>query len=318
MIESTNEMILVTGGNGLVGSAIDRITKDNPFYKNMLFISSKMCDLTDTKQIHDLFLTKKPDCVIHLAARVGGLFRNMTEKVEMLEDNVIMNINVLRMCHKFNVNKCVVCLSTCIFPDDVTYPIDETMLHNGPPHLSNDSYAYAKRLADIQCRAYRNQYGCNFVSIIPTNIYGPNDNYNLNDGHVIPGLIHKCFNAKKEGKTFDIVGSGTPLRQFIYSDDLARLILWVTEYYNEDEPIILSPPGESEISIKDVATYISKEFDYEHMLNITGEGEDGQYKKTASNKKLMRKIGHFDFTPFSEGLRKSLKWFIENYDVARK
>jgi GDP-L-fucose synthase len=318
MIEPTNKTILVTGGNGLVGSAIDRITKENSCYQDMLFISSKMCDLTDSKQIHDLFLTKKPDCVIHLAARVGGLFRNMSEKVEMLEDNVIMNINVLRMCHKFNVKKCVVCLSTCIFPNDVSYPIDESMLHNGPPHSSNDSYAYAKRLADIQCRAYRNQYGCNFVSIIPTNIYGPNDNYNINDAHVIPGLIHKCFNAKKEGKTFDIIGSGSPLRQFIYSDDLARLILWITEYYNEEEPIILSPPEKSEISIKDVATLIAREFDYEHMLKITCEGEDGQYKKTASNKKLMKKIGNFDFTPFSEGLRKSVKWFIENYDTARK
>jgi GDP-L-fucose synthase len=311
--------VLVTGGSGLVGTAIDRITKSEKYsHINIVSISSRVCDLRDIDQTYNLFKRESPSYVIHLAARVGGLFRNMKEKVEMLEDNIIINMNVLRMCHKFNVKKCVVCLSTCIFPNNIRYPIDESMLHNGPPHSSNDAYAYAKRMCEVQCRAYREQYGCNFVSVIPTNIYGPGDNYNLDDGHVIPALIHKCYLAKQHGVTFDIAGTGSPLRQFIYSDDLATLILWVLENYDDVEPIILSPPEESEVRIKDVAKYISKEFDYEDNMKITGIGYDGQYKKTACNKKLEKLIGEFRFTCIPEGIRKSVDWFIKNYDVARK
>jgi GDP-L-fucose synthase len=140
-----------------------------------------------------------------------------------------------------------------IFPDKTTYPIDETMLHNGPPHPSNEGYAYAKRLIDTMNRAYAEEYNCNFTSIIPTNIYGKYDNFSIQNGHVIPGLIHKCYLAKQENKPFTIWGSGTPLRQFVYSRDLAELTVWVMREYNEPDPITLSVDEEEEVSIKDVA-----------------------------------------------------------------
>merc|ERR1712224_845660 len=137
--------------------------------------------------------------VIHLAAKVGGLFANMSQKVEFYRENTLMNDNIMECCRIHKVKKLVSCLSTCIFPDKTTYPIDETMVHNGAPHDSNIGYSYAKRMIDVLNRCYNEQYGCNFTSIVPTNIYGPNDNFNLKSSHVIPGLIHKCLIAKNEG-----------------------------------------------------------------------------------------------------------------------
>lgn len=166
-----------------------------------------------------MFERVKPTHVIHLAAMVGGLFRNLKYKVEFYRENVLINDNVMECCREYNVVKLVSCLSTCIFPDKTTYPIDEDMVHNGHPHSSNAGYAYAKRMIDVMNKCYNEEYGCNYTSIIPTNIYGPHDNFrydfillrfsfalqvlhsfSIEDGHVIPGLIHKCYLAKKNGR----------------------------------------------------------------------------------------------------------------------
>jgi GDP-L-fucose synthase len=312
--------LLVTGGSGLVGSAIQNIITpaDRGIY-NIIFIKSSDYDLTDTLQVKNLFEKYNPQLVIHLAAYVGGLYKNMNHKVEMLEKNILMNFNIVRACHEFNVEKLIACLSTCIFPDKTTYPINEDMLHNGPPHHSNDAYAYAKRLLEIQCNTYRENYGDNFVCIIPTNIYGPSDNFSLEDGHVIPSLIHKCYIAKKEKKQFIVRGSGTPLRQFIYSEDLAKLILWTLENI-DDRSIILSVSEKDEVTIGHVAKLIAKEFDYQENMYFDTSFSDGQYKKTADNSKLMNRLGDstFEFTNMEAGIRNSVQWFIENYDNARK
>jgi len=265
--------ILVTGGYGLVGSAIKTISKNYDY--DFLFISSKECDLTNYTISFELFSKYRPDYVIHLAACVGGLFKNMKYKVDMFEKNILINTNVLKVCHEIGVKKVVSCLSTCIFPDKTTYPIDETMLHNGAPHFSNDAYAYAKRMLDIQSRAYLKQYNDNFICVIPTNIYGPHDNFNLQDSHVIPGLIHKCYLAKQKGEPFIIAGTGTPLRQFIYSEDLAILILWALENYNDINPIILSVSENDEKSINFVATCIAKKFNYENNMVFDKSKPDG-------------------------------------------
>lgn len=195
--------VLVTGGTGLVGKAIEKvIQEENNPNETWYFASSKDADLRNRESTVALFQRIQPTHVIHLAAMVGGLFRNLKYKVEFYRENVLINDNVMECCRDFHVVKLVSCLSTCIFPDKTTYPIDETMVHNGPPHCSNEGYAYAKRMIDVMNRCYKEEYGCNFTSIIPTNIYGPHDNYSIEDGHVIPGLIHKCYLAKKNGKTF--------------------------------------------------------------------------------------------------------------------
>lgn len=308
--------ILVTGGFGLVGAALQLISANYSNY-NFFFMSSKDCDLADWNQTIDYFNKIKPTYVIHLAACVGGLFKNMKYKVDMLEKNILINSNVLKASHQVQVKKLISCLSTCIFPDKTTYPINETMLHDGPPHYSNDAYAYAKRLLEVHTKAYQEQYNDNFICVIPTNIYGPNDNYNLEDAHVIPALIHKCYIAKKNNEPFVICGSGTPLRQFIYSEDLAILFMRVLEQYYDKDSIILSVSEKDEVSIKDMALLIAKKFNYNNITFDTSK-PDGQYKKTADNAKLISLIGDFNFTTIDNGISKSIDWFIQNYDACRK
>jgi GDP-L-fucose synthase len=307
--------ILVTGGTGLVGKAVEKISEEFADFK-FHFIGSRDADLSSLSETQDLFRRVSPSHVIHLAACVGGLFKNMNQKVEMLEKNLQINYNVVKCCYEYDVTKLVACLSTCIFPDKTTYPINETMLHDGPPHDSNDAYAYAKRMLDIHCKAYRENYGCDFQCIIPTNIYGPHDNFHLEDAHVIPALIHKCYLAKKNGVPFQMRGTGKPLRQFIYSEDLARLLMWSIKH-SQHATIILSVPEKDEVSIEHVARLIAREYDYEDQLVFDTSFADGQFKKTADNSLLMSET-KFNFTPIETGINKSVGWFVENYDKARK
>ena len=162
--------------------------------------------------------------------------------------------------------------------------------------------------------------GCkdNFICIIPTNIYGDNDNFSLEDGHVIPALIHKCYLAKNNNEKFVVRGSGKALRQFIYSKDLAELIMWILDKYDDRENIILSVSEKDEVSIEYVARLIAKNFEYEHMIDFDVSYSDGQYKKTADNTKLINKYGDYKFTTIEEGIKNSVLWFCNNYDICRK
>jgi len=315
--------ILVTGGTGLVGKGIESFIHSSQYQSKLqseqwIFLSSKEGDLRKYEDTKAIFEKYKPTHVVHLAAMVGGLFKNMRLKLKFFDDNLDINRNILRCSHEFKVEKLVSCLSTCIFPDKTTYPIDETMVHNGPPHPSNEGYAYAKRMLDVQNRLYNEAYGCKFVSVIPTNIYGPHDNYNLEDSHVIPGLIHKCHIAKEKGTDFVVWGSGKPLRQFIYSEDLGALFVWVLHNYEQLEPVILSVGEEDEVSIGDVAKLVAESMNFKGKLIFDTTKADGQFKKTASNKKLMSLNPTFKFTPIKEAVQKSVDWFEKNYAEARK
>ncbi|CAO3635052.1 unnamed protein product [Cunninghamella echinulata] len=242
----------------------------------------------------------------------------MKYKLDFLRDNLLINDNVLECSKQAGVKKVVSCLSTCIFPDKTTYPIDETMVHDGPPHESNFGYAYAKRMIDVQNHAYHDQFGCHFTSVIPTNVYGPHDNYNLEGSHVLPGLTHKCYLAKKNNTPFIVGGTGKPLRQFIYSRDLAKLFIWTLREYEEIDPIILSVGEEDEVTIKDVADAIVKAVGFEGEYSFDTTRADGQFKKTASNDKLKKYLPDFKFTPFDVAVKESVDWFVENYETLRK
>lgn len=303
--------LLVTGQNGLVGSQ---------FKGDLIALTSKVCDLRDPKAVDDVFsfYTDKNiqkeyavDSVIHCAAKVGGLGGNMNYKGEFFYDNIMINTNVIEACRKYDVKKLVVFLSTCIFPDNIDYPLTESKIHLGPPHSSNDAYAYAKRMADIQVRSYREQYGLNYTCVIPTNIYGPNDNFNLENGHVIPSLIHKCYLAKENNTPFIIWGSGKPLREFIYSEDVAELTKWVLDNYDEPEPIILSTS--EEISIKDVVNLIVKHMEFDGEVIFDSSKPDGQFRKPSDNSKLKKYLPDYKFTSFEDGIKKTIDWFKNNY-----
>lgn len=254
----------------------------------------------------------------------------------------------------------VSCLSTCVFPDKTSYPIDETMIHDGPPHSSNEGYAYAKRMIDVQNRCYAEQYGCKFTSVIPTNVFGPHDNFSIEDGarprdgcprhadprpappprraapprarralprrrapslcagHVLPGLMHKLYLAKQRGEPYTIWGTGKPLRQFIFSEDLARLFVWTLRDYDSVEPIILSVGEEDEVDIKTAAMTVASAMGFTGEVRFDTSKADGQYKKTASNARLKQLNPSFRFTPFPEAVKRTVDWFVENYDTARK
>lgn len=313
------KIIMVTGGSGLVGSGIRMSVEKSPLEnEEWVYLSSKEGDLRDRKETEAIFEKYKPTHVIHLAAKVGGLFANMSQKVEFFRENILINDNVMECSRIYKVQKLVSMLSTCIFPDKTTFPINETMLHDGPPHASNEGYAYAKRLIDTMNRAYAEEYGCNFTSIIPTNIYGPHDNFSIQNGHVIPGLIHKCYLAKTNNTPFEIWGSGTPLRQFIYSEDLAELTVWVMRDYHNPEPITLSVDEDAEVSIKDVALAVVKAMKFEGEVVFDSSKADGQFKKTADNSKLRKFRPEYKFVSMEDGIQKSVDWFVENYEAARK
>lgn len=299
--------ILVTGGKGLVGSEFI----GDQYYKP----TSKEYDLRNTDQTYRLML-KGFDSVIHCAAKVGGVGGNMTYKGEFFYDNIMMNTNVIEAARISGVKNMVAFLSTCVFPDEVDYPLTEKKIHLGPPHSSNDAYAYAKRMTDIQIRAYKEQYGLNYKSVIPSNIYGPNDNYDIVNGHVLPSLIHKCYIARENKTPLTIWGSGNPLREFIFSKDVAKLTEWVLENYNEDEPIILSTS--EEISIKDVVSMIVELMNFKGEVVFDSTKPDGQFRKPSDNSKIKNYLPDFKFTPIYDGLKETIEYFEKNYNLIRK
>ncbi len=297
---------IITGGTGLVGSAFINGTK----------LSSKHYNLISEVQTRKMFMDHKPEIVVHTAATVGGVGANMNYPADFFYNNIMMNTNVINEAHIFGVKKLVCFLSTCVFPDNVEYPLDETKIHKGEPHFSNAPYAYAKRMADIQIQAYNKQYGTNYFCVIPTNIYGPNDNFDLENGHVIPMLIHKCYLAKKNNTPFEVWGSGKPLREFVYSQDVANIIDLLLEKYDGTEPVIISNP--KEYTIKDVVDLIVKYMEFEGEVVWLSDKPDGQFRKPSSNQKLLSIIGDYNFTPLEEGLKTTIEWFNENYETVRK
>ena len=219
-------------------------------------------------------------------------------------------------------------MSTCIFPADVNYPITEDMLHQGEPHASNYGYAYAKRMLDIQSRAYNQQYGVQpignqlhfgtkYITVVPTNIYGPHDNFHLEDSHVVPAMIHKCYIAQRDKTPLVVWGSGKPLREFIFSEDVGRITQYLLATYDNLDPVILSTSTEH--SIRDLVIAVADAMDFQGPIIYDDRKPDGQYKKTTSNDRLMEILpSEFEFTPFREGIKKTVEWFVENYESCRK
>uniref|UniRef100_A0A182J9T8 GDP-L-fucose synthase n=1 Tax=Anopheles atroparvus TaxID=41427 RepID=A0A182J9T8_ANOAO len=322
-----SKVVLVTGGTGLIGKAIESaINQEKPADERWIFVGSKEADLTDLTETKKMFEKYQPTHVVHLAAMVGGLFHNMSNNIDFLRKNLLINDNVLLMSHEMHVQKVVSCLSTCIFPDKTPYPIDETMIHNGPPHDSNFGYSYAKRMIDVMNRGYNQKYGDMFTSVVPCNVFGPHDNFVPAVSHVIPGMIHRLHELiyvkdseiPQENKVFTVYGTGKPLRQFIYSLDLAKLFIWVLRNYDSAEPIILSVDESAEVSIAKLAESLAKAFDFKGKIEFDTSKADGQLRKTASNAKLRQHLPDFQFTDFDAAMKETVQWYIQNYENARK
>jgi GDP-L-fucose synthase len=227
-----------------------------------------------------------------------------------------MNSNIITAAHKHKVDKLICFLSTCIFPDNVEYPLREDKIHLGPPHHSNYGYAYAKRMVDVQVKAFNEQYGTKYFTVIPTNIYGPRDNYNINNGHVIPSLIHKVYKAKQENTDLIVWGTGKPLREFIFSKDVARIVEILADTYEDTKPVIISTS--QEVSIREVVTTICDILDFKNKIIFDTSKPDGQYRKPSDNEYLKSIIGDFNFTPLEVGLQETISYFVNNYNTVRR
>lgn len=300
--------ILITGGSGLVGSSF--------IGEEFIHLSSKDGDLRNKESIKSLIEKTNPEGIIHCAAKVGGVLGNTKYPGDFYHDNIMMNTNVIEEAKNKGIKKLVFFSSTCVFPDKVEYPLSPEKIHLGPPHQSNYAYAYAKRMGQVQIQAYKDQHDLNYFTVIPTNIYGPNDSYDMENGHVLPSLIHKMYLARESGEDFVVWGSGNPLREFIFSEDVAKLTMNLYRDYNGNAPVILSTSNET--SIKNVVLMIADIFDFKGNIKFDTSKPEGQYRKPSDNSVIRQMYPDFKFTQMREGLEKSINWFIENYKIARK
>jgi GDP-L-fucose synthase len=297
--------LLVTGSHGLVGVELKADIK-----------VGREFDLRDRNQSNNLIETHKPTHVIHCAGKVAGIGGNMNAMGEHFYDNLMINTNIIESCRLNNVNKLLVFSSTCVFPADVEYPLTENKLHLGPPHETNYGYGYAKRMTDVQILAYNQQYGVKYFSVIPCNMYGPNDNYNFETSHVIPSLIHKVYLAKKNNTNLSVWGTGKSLREFIFSKDVARISEMLIDVYDDIKPIILSPSNE--VSIEEIVVTICNIMKFENKILFDTTKPEGQFRKPSDNTYLKSIIGNYKFTNLKEGLEETIEYFIKNYNKIRK
>jgi len=296
--------ILVTGGNGLVGKHLQDILPE------ATYISSKDYDLTESYNAHRLMYKERPDVVIHLAARVGGILDNINYPVDYLEQNVLINTNLLKHCHQFNVSKVISILSTCIYPDVVdTYPMKEEILFQGPPPPDNFAYAMSKRCMATQMDSYVKQHNKQWSYLIPCNLYGEHDKYEEHHSHFVSALIKKIHEAED---SVEIWGTGKPLRQFMYAGDLARVIKYMIDNDVVDN---FNVAPDYVHSIEEI-TKIGMESCGKGDLNIVYDNTkpDGQYRKDVDSSKLISVMKDFKFTSLEEGIRRVYDKFSQRYN----
>lgn len=304
---------LVTGGTGLVGNAFKK------FLPDAYFPDRKELNLLDRNSVFDYFEKHEIDTVIHIAAKVGGVAANTNFVADFYSENIQMNTNLIDACVSKRVPKLVCCLSTCIYPDEefVKYPLTEDQLHIGAPHRSNFGYAYAKRMVDVQLQAICQQYGLNYMSVIPNNLYGEHDNFDLSNGHVLPALIRKIWEAKiQSSPSFEVWGDGEVYREFTYAEDICKTIQFCLSNYKESEPINIG--NAQEYLLKDVIAIICRELNYSGEIVYNTNKLKGQVRKPTSNKKFLNLGWEMSaYTPLEVGLQKTCKWFVENYPTVR-
>jgi GDP-L-fucose synthase len=276
--------IYIAGHRGMVGSAILRALKAQG-YSNFVLRTSSELDLRNQKDVSDFFSKEKPEYVFLAAAKVGGIVANNTYKADFLYENLMIQSNVIHHAFLNGVQKLLFLGSSCIYPKMAPQPLKEEYLLMGLLEPTNEPYAIAKIAGIKMCDAYRSQYGCNFISVMPTNLYGPNDNYDLNNSHVLPALLRKFISAKREGiESVTIWGTGSPLREFLHADDLAEACLFLMDRYNESGLVNIGV-GE-DISILDLAKLVKKIVGFEGEIQLDTSKPNGTPRKLMDVSKL--------------------------------
>lgn len=301
--------IYVAGSNGMVGSAIVRALKAKG-YINIVVKSSKELDLKNQQAVHDFFNQEQPEYVFLAAAKVGGIHANNSYPATFIYDNLMIQSNVIQAAYDFNVKKLLFLGSSCIYPKFAPQPIKEEYLLTGSLEPTNEAYAIAKIAGLKMCQFYKQQYGCNFISAMPTNLFGVNDNFNLENSHVLPALLRKFIEAKQNNKQeVTIWGSGTPMREFLFVDDLAEACLFLMENYNGIETVNIGT-GE-DVSIKELAETIMKIVGFEGSLIFDASKPDGAPRKLLDVSKI-NNLGWKHQTSLENGIQKTLNWIQKN------
>lgn len=297
---NTDAKIYVAGHRGMVGSAMIRRLEQAGFHKFVTRTSAEL-DLRNQQAVADFFAAEKPDYVVLAAAKVGGIHANNTYRAEFLYDNLMIQNNVIHNAYLTGVQKLLFLGSSCIYPKMAPQPLREEALLSGELESTNEPYAIAKIAGIKLCDAYRSQYGCNFISAMPTNLYGPHDNYDLKNSHVLPALIRKFHEAKAQGAPeVEVWGSGTPRREFLHVDDLADACYWLLENYNE--PGLVNVGTGTDLSIRELAELVSRTVGYDGGIRFNAEYPDGTPRKLMDVSKLAQHGWHYRIE-LPEGLR---------------
>lgn len=314
-----NAKIYVAGHRGLVGSALIRRLSSKG-YKNLLTRTHQELDLTDQKAVSEFFHQEKPDYVLLAAAKVGGIYANNTYPAEFIHENLVIQTNVIHQSYLAGVKRLLFLGSSCIYPRDCPQPIKEEYLLTGQLEPTNRPYALAKIAGIEMCWSYNRQYGTQYLSVMPTNLYGPGDNYHLENSHVIPALIRKFHEAKvSQSETVTIWGTGTPLREFLFSEDMAEACLFLLEskpsklisLFNDTQAPLVNIGFGEDISIRALAELIQNVTEFEGSLVFDIEKPDGT-KRKLTDISLIKSLGWKPKTSLEDGLKKAYEDFIDS------
>ncbi len=308
------DKIYVAGHRGLVGSAIVRSLQKKG-YENIIGRTHSELDLTCQQAVRDFFEAERPEVVVLAAAKVGGIHANETAPAEFAYENMQIQCNVIKCAHDFGVKKLLFLGSTCIYPRMAPQPIPEEALLTGPLETTNEAYAIAKIAGLEMCKFYKKQYGDDFISCMPTNLYGPHDNYDLSGSHVMPAMIRKFHEAKLSGAPrVELWGTGAPLREFLYVDDMADACVFLLEHYSGEQHVNIGTG--KEVTIKELAELVKRITGYEGEIFWNSAMPDGTPRKLTDVSKL-HGLGWTHKVELEEGVRLAYNWFRENVDEAR-
>ena len=302
--------IYVAGHRGMVGSAVVRELQNNGFH-NIVTKTSKELDLRSQDAVRSFYQTEKPQYVFVAAAKVGGIHANNVYRAEFLYDNLMIQNNLIHFAYESGVKKLLFLGSSCIYPKLAEQPLKEDYLLSGYLESTNEPYAIAKITGIKMCEAYRDQYGCNFISAMPTNLYGPNDNYHPENSHVLPALIRKFHEAKVSSKgQVEIWGDGTPMREFLYADDLANALVYLMENYNEKQ--FVNVGFGSDVTIKELAETVAKVVGFDGGMKYDSSKPNGTPRKLMDSSRLFS-TGWKPKTNLEEGIRLAYQDFLNRY-----
>lgn len=314
IVMEKSDKIYVAGHRGLVGSAIVRNLQEKG-YTNIIGRTHKELDLTNQATVREFFEAERPDIVVLAAARVGGINANNTAPADFAYENMQIQCNVIECCHRYKVKKLLFLGSTCIYPRMAPQPIPEDALLTGPLEETNEAYAIAKIAGMEMCRFYKKQYGDDFISCMPTNLYGLYDNYDLDGSHVMPAMIRKFHEAKVKGAaTVELWGTGTPLREFLYVDDMADACVFLLENYNGERHVNIGTG--KEVTIKELAGIVKRTVGFEGEILWNKDMPDGTPRKLTDVNKL-HGLGWTHKIELEEGVKLAYQWFKDNVESAR-